>query len=176
MTGAAIHDPSSFGLDFAILAIFVALLVSLARGKGTSIVLPWGLAAGVAIATHALLPGNWYVLLGAVAGALPAVSGRARACGVLPAIIGTALVTYATRASGLLLGRRLSVPPWLDNVLRAMPGAIIVSLVAPEIVSADIPGAVAGVATVGVAVAMRDNLIVPMTVGVLVDIGLRLVR
>jgi uncharacterized membrane protein len=57
-----------------------------------------------------------------------------------------------------------------------MPGAIIVSLVAPEIVSAGIPGAVAGVATVGVAVAMRDNLIVPMTLGVLADICLRLVR
>ena len=96
--------------------------------------------------------------------------------GVVPAIIGMALVTYAARASGLLLGRRLRVPQWLDNVLGAMPGAIIVSLVAPEIVSAGIPGVVAGVATAGVATAMRDNLIVPMTVGVLVDVGLKLVR
>ena len=77
ITGAAIHDPSSFGLNFAIVAVFVALLVSLARGKGTSIILPWGLATGVAIASHALLPGNWYVLLGAVAGSLPALRGRA---------------------------------------------------------------------------------------------------
>jgi predicted branched-subunit amino acid permease len=39
ITGAAIHDPSSFGLDFAILAIFVALLVSPHPRQGTSIVL-----------------------------------------------------------------------------------------------------------------------------------------
>lgn len=78
ITGAAIHDPSSWGLDFAIVAVFVALLVPLARHKGTSIILPWGLAACVAVATHELLPGNWYVLLGAVGGVLPAMRGRTR--------------------------------------------------------------------------------------------------
>jgi uncharacterized membrane protein len=96
--------------------------------------------------------------------------------GVFLTIIGMALVTYATRASGLYLGRRRRIPQWLDNVLGAMPGGIIVSLVAPEIVSAGIPGLVAATATVAAAVAMRDNLIVPMTVGVLVDVVLRLVR
>jgi uncharacterized membrane protein len=96
--------------------------------------------------------------------------------GVFLTIIGMALVTYATRASGLYVGRRRPIPQWLDNVLSAMPGGIIVSLVAPEIVSAGIPGVVAATATVGAAVAMRDNLIVPMTVGVLVNVALRLVR
>ena len=79
ITGAAIRDPSAWGLDFAFVAVFLALLVSLARGKGASIVLPWGLAAAVAIAASRLLPGNWYVLLGAIAGAAPAVMGRDRA-------------------------------------------------------------------------------------------------
>jgi 4-azaleucine resistance transporter AzlC len=79
ITGAAIHDPSSWGLDFAITAVFIALLVSLARSRRSPVVLSWGLAATVALAAHALLPGNWYVLLGAAAGALPAIRGRSHA-------------------------------------------------------------------------------------------------
>jgi uncharacterized membrane protein len=92
------------------------------------------------------------------------------------AIIGMALVTYASRASGLYLGRHLRVPPWMDHVLKAMPGAIIVSVVAPEIVSGGPPGIVATIATALTAMALPSNLLVPMTVGVVVSVGLRLVR
>jgi uncharacterized membrane protein len=56
-----------------------------------------------------------------------------------------------------------------------MPGAIIVSLVARTSFRRH-PGLVAATATVGTAVALRDNLIVPMTVGPVVDAALRLVR
>src|SRR5919199_1902539 len=70
ITGAAITDPASWGLDFAFVAVFIALLVSLGRGKDIRGLLPWGIAAIVAIAAHRLLPGNWYVLIGAIAGAL----------------------------------------------------------------------------------------------------------
>jgi 4-azaleucine resistance transporter AzlC len=79
ITGAAIRDPSSWGLDFAFVAVFLALLVSLAKSNGMSGAVQWGLAGAVAIAAHLLLPGNWYVLLGAVAGAAPAVRRGRRA-------------------------------------------------------------------------------------------------
>ena len=95
---------------------------------------------------------------------------------VLPVIAGMAVVTYATRASGLLLGRRLGRLPWLENVVRAMPGAIIVSLVAPEIVSAGVAGIVAAGGTVAASLVLPDNLLVPMAVGVLIDIALKAVR
>jgi uncharacterized membrane protein len=95
---------------------------------------------------------------------------------VMLTIVGMALVTYATRASGLYLGRHLRIPRWLDRVLSAMPGAIIVSVVVPEIVSAGVRGLAAAAATVLAAVAMRDNLIVPMVIGALVVAGLRLIR
>jgi predicted branched-subunit amino acid permease len=68
-----IPDPTSWGLDFAFVAVFLALLVSLGQGKDVRALLPWGVAAIVAIATHRLLPGNCYVLLGAISGAVAGV-------------------------------------------------------------------------------------------------------
>jgi 4-azaleucine resistance transporter AzlC len=71
LTGAAIHDPARWGLDFAFVAVFLALLTSLAKGWRS--VPPWAMAAAAAIAANRLLPGNWYVLIGAAAGCIPAV-------------------------------------------------------------------------------------------------------
>jgi branched chain amino acid efflux pump len=73
LTGAAIRDPAAWGLDFAFVAVFIALLTSLARGKRIASLAPWALAAAVAIASERLLPGNWYVLLGALVGSVPAL-------------------------------------------------------------------------------------------------------
>jgi 4-azaleucine resistance transporter AzlC len=75
MTGAAIHDPARWGLDFAFVAVFLALLTSLATGWED--LPPWALAAAAAIAADRLLPGNWYILIGAAAGCLPAALRRA---------------------------------------------------------------------------------------------------
>jgi 4-azaleucine resistance transporter AzlC len=66
--GGAIQDPAAWGLDFAFVAAFTALLVGMWRGR--SDVLPWGVAAVVAVAGSHLLPGKWYILLGALAGSL----------------------------------------------------------------------------------------------------------
>jgi 4-azaleucine resistance transporter AzlC len=74
VAGAAIRDPSAWGLDFALVGVFIALLASLARGKST--LLPWALAAAVAVGADRWLPGNWYVLLGAMAGSLPGLLRR----------------------------------------------------------------------------------------------------
>jgi 4-azaleucine resistance transporter AzlC len=76
MAGAAIRSPSAWGLDFALVGVFIALLASLARDG--SVLLPWGLAAVVAVAADQWLPGNWYVLLGAAAGSLPGLLRRVR--------------------------------------------------------------------------------------------------
>lgn len=66
--GAAIGDLSHWGLDFAITAVFTALLLGMWRGR--SDIWPWLVSAAVAIATWRLLPGTWYILCGAVAGTL----------------------------------------------------------------------------------------------------------
>ena len=68
LAGSAIRDPSAWGLDFALVAAFIGLLASLARG--TSTLLPWAAAASVAVVAERWLPGTWYVLLGALAGSI----------------------------------------------------------------------------------------------------------
>jgi 4-azaleucine resistance transporter AzlC len=66
--GTALKHPSRFGLDFAITAVFLALLVGLWKGK--SDVLPWAAAAAASVVGFHVLPGKWYILLGALVGTL----------------------------------------------------------------------------------------------------------
>jgi 4-azaleucine resistance transporter AzlC len=66
LVGAAIDDPVKYGLDFAFTATFLALLFGLWKGKTDLI--PWAVAALVAIATSMLVPGNWYIVAGGLAG------------------------------------------------------------------------------------------------------------
>ncbi|HEX2910774.1 MAG TPA: AzlC family ABC transporter permease [Chloroflexia bacterium] len=66
--GSIINDPAQWGLDFAFTAVFISLLVGMWKGKPDLI--PWLVAAGVAVATYYLIPGKWYILSGGVAGSL----------------------------------------------------------------------------------------------------------
>ena len=63
---SSLQDPSLWGLDFAFTAVFIALLVGLWKGK--SDLLPWTVAAIIAVAAAQWLPGKWYILLGGVVG------------------------------------------------------------------------------------------------------------
>ena len=66
--GALVRNPDTLGLDFAFTAVFAALTVGLWRDKRD--LLPWALAAALAIATESVLPGKWYILVGGLGGAL----------------------------------------------------------------------------------------------------------
>jgi predicted branched-subunit amino acid permease len=68
--GTAIHNPEAFALDFAFLAVFTALAVSLWRGRAD--LLPWITAAAVAVFTEQLIPGKWYIVAGGISGAVTA--------------------------------------------------------------------------------------------------------
>lgn len=68
LAGSAIGDPTALGLDFAFAAVFAALLVGMFKGRAD--LLPWLTGAAVAVVADWLLPGNWYVLLGGLAGCL----------------------------------------------------------------------------------------------------------
>ncbi|HMB89814.1 MAG TPA: AzlC family ABC transporter permease [Rhodothermales bacterium] len=63
-----VEDPAAWGLDFVYIAVFIALLVGLRKGPRD--VVPWGVAAVVALVTERVLPGAWYVVLGGVAGSV----------------------------------------------------------------------------------------------------------
>ncbi len=64
----AVNDPKQWGLDFAFVAVFAALLVSLRRGKTD--ILPWCVAAVIAVAAYRWLPHPWYILAGGLAGSI----------------------------------------------------------------------------------------------------------
>jgi 4-azaleucine resistance transporter AzlC len=69
--GDVVHDPARFGLDFAFTAVFLSLLVGLWKGKAD--LLPWMVAAVVAVAAAHFLPGKWYILLGGASGSIAGV-------------------------------------------------------------------------------------------------------
>lgn len=84
---------------------------------------------------------------------------------VLLTILGMGLVTYATRAGGLWLMGRIPTSPRLEAWLRQIPGAILISIVAPAALAAGPAEALASLATALVAARTR-NLLLAMAVGV----------
>ncbi|MGH3089401.1 MAG: AzlC family ABC transporter permease, partial [Rubrobacteraceae bacterium] len=74
--GSFIEDPARWGLDFAFTAVFIALLVGMWRGRSS--LLPWAVAAVVAVLGYEFLPGQWYILFGGLAGSLAGVVSRGR--------------------------------------------------------------------------------------------------
>lgn len=72
MAGVALGDASwlirGYGLEFITTAFFAALIAGFWRGRADLV--PWLVAATVALASKALLPGTWYVVVGALAGSL----------------------------------------------------------------------------------------------------------
>lgn len=63
--GEIIDEPSAYGLDFVLTAIFLTLAVEFWEGSENA--LPWIVAAAVAIAGALWLPGRWYILFGGLA-------------------------------------------------------------------------------------------------------------
>ncbi|MFC6974454.1 AzlC family ABC transporter permease [Halomicroarcula sp. GCM10025709] len=68
VAGGAIGDPTKYGLDFVLTAVFVAIAVELWEGQSS--ILPWGTALAIAVLSAQVLPGRWYILLGGLAGFL----------------------------------------------------------------------------------------------------------
>ena len=83
---------------------------------------------------------------------------------IVLAIAGAALVTYGLRLGGLLLAGRLPKNGGFRRFMDTLPGTILLSLVAPGIVSAGILGAAAALATALCAWRTR-NVLVSMVLG-----------
>lgn len=74
--GSAVADPRQWGLDFAFTATFIALLLGMWKGRGD--LLPWLVAAAVAVVTSRLVEGSWHILAGGLAGSLAGALQEAR--------------------------------------------------------------------------------------------------
>lgn len=66
--GGVIDDPSVYGLDFVLTAVFLTLVVGF--WEGTETALSWSFAAGTAILGFMWLPGRWYILIGGLTASL----------------------------------------------------------------------------------------------------------
>jgi len=74
-------------------------------------------------------------------------------------ILGMALVTYLTRAGGLWLMGRIASTPRIEAWLKHIPGAVLVSLIAPTALTSGPAEAVSVLATALVAVRTRNFLL-----------------
>ena len=82
----------------------------------------------------------------------------------LIAILGMAVVTYATRVAGLwLMNRGLS--PRMTSLLRHVPGAVLISIVAPTVLNGGPADLLAALTTMLVAI-RTSNLVLAMLTGV----------
>lgn len=88
------------------------------------------------------------------------------------AIVLMALVTYATRAGGLWLTSRVEISERMETWLEHIPGAILVSLVAPAVLAEGVAGALAALAVVLVA-RKTGSLPAAMATGVVAVVVLR---
>ena len=68
--GSLLVDPKRFGVDLIVPLYFVALLAPTLELSRRS--LSWILAGTTAVAVYYLLPGHWYVIVGALTGAIVA--------------------------------------------------------------------------------------------------------
>jgi len=68
LLGAVIKDPSRFGFDMMLPIFFSAMLIPMWRGVKRGI--GWGIAGAVALAAWYLIPGYWFIVIGAVVGSV----------------------------------------------------------------------------------------------------------
>lgn len=80
-------------------------------------------------------------------------------------ILGMAVVTYLTRASGFFLVNRFQVTGRLERFVNAIPGTILISVIAPTVFTSSLAEALASVTTV-IAAWWTKNLPIAMAVGV----------
>jgi len=92
----------------------------------------------------------------------------------LIAILGMAIVSFAIKASGLLLANRLPTTGFAASWLRHIPAAVLASLIAPAIVTGGPADVIAAAATALIMILTR-NLFAAMAGGVLTVYLARLV-
>ncbi|MBI4760184.1 MAG: AzlD family protein [Chloroflexota bacterium] len=90
----------------------------------------------------------------------------------LTAILGMALVTYLTRAGGIWLMERFAPSKKVEAALRAIPGAVLISIVVPAVAKQGLPEMFATFVT-GAAVWRTKNPLGAMLVGVITIILFR---
>jgi uncharacterized membrane protein len=93
----------------------------------------------------------------------------------LAAIVGMALVTYATRAGGVFLMGLVPITPRLESFLRSLSSSVLVALIVPAALKGDAASS-AAVASAGLVMIATRSAIGAMIAGVAVAALWRLVQ
>lgn len=88
-------------------------------------------------------------------------------------ILGMGAVTYATRIGGFWLLGRVTPTKRVEAWMRAIPGAVLVSLIAPALLAAGVIGFIAGAVTVLIA-ARTHRMLPALVAGVVIVVAARL--
>lgn len=91
---------------------------------------------------------------------------------VVAVILGMAIATYATKAGGLWLLGMVDIGERTEAGLEVLPGAIIVAIVAPELIDGG-PAEWAAAAIATAVILKTDSLLIALTAAMLTIIGLR---
>ena len=84
---------------------------------------------------------------------------------IVMTILGMALVTYMTRAGGLWLMGFITPSPGVEAWLSQIPGAVLISIIAPAVFLTSLAQTLAALATLLAAIYTK-NILVAMIVGV----------
>jgi uncharacterized membrane protein len=91
---------------------------------------------------------------------------------VLITIAGMAIVTYSTRAGGIWLMSRFAPSKRIESALRAIPEAILISIVVPAVMQQGLPEVFAAFVT-GVVAWQTKSPLIAMAVGVITIVTIR---
>ncbi len=87
-------------------------------------------------------------------------------------ISGMAIVTYLTRAGGLFLVNRIQISDRVERFLTTIPGAILISIIAPSLFNGGFKDTAAGCITMIIAFKTK-NLFLAMISGIILVYILR---
>ena len=143
LLGAVITDPKRFGFDLMLPIFFAAMLVPLWRGARRAI--GWVIAGAVALVVAWLVPGWWFIVVGALAGSIAGGFIDERddppTYGPPAGILAMAVATYLTRVSGFWLMGHVPLTARLRRMLEALPGAVVAATVLPIVMKTGMPAA-----------------------------------
>jgi uncharacterized membrane protein len=87
-------------------------------------------------------------------------------------ILCAGIITYLLRFGGLMIGDILSKHSFIENLIKALPGTILVSFVVPSILVEGYPGILSAIPTAIVA-KKTNNIFVALIVGLSIIIAFR---
>lgn len=87
-------------------------------------------------------------------------------------IVISGIITYSLRFGGLLVGNMLSKHKFIENLIKALPGTLLLSFIFPSIISEGISGVISALSA-GVIAKKTNNVLIALLVGMLIIITFR---